>query len=292
LAAPIVWSDPEPHPESSTFVFADLAGFTALTEAHGDDEAIEIALQFVDRVRKLLPDYRAEEVKAIGDELMIRVEDPVRAVQLGRRIVDELAFHCSPPVRVGMHTGAATRLNGDWYGATVNLASRVVDAAKPGEVLFTAATRRELEGRDGFAIEERGTRRFKHVVDPVPVYEALAAGGEAKRLEIDPVCRMAVDPDRAASSRKRLGLSYYFCSQDCREKFDAGPKSYIATTAGARAARIGFLINLSAFLIVGGVHLASWVARDFTADSPGMFILFWAWAVALVFHYRTVRRVL
>jgi adenylate cyclase len=278
--------------DSSTFVFADLAGFTALTEAHGDQEAIDIAVRFADRVRALLPDYGAEEVKSIGDELMIRVEDPVGAVKLGIRIVDELAFHGSPPVRVGMHSGSATRLGGDWYGATVNLASRVVDAARPGEVLITAETRREVEGRDGLEIEERGTRRFKHVVEPIPVFEALAAGGRTRRLEIDPVCRMAVDPSRAASSRRRLGLTYYFCSADCREKFDAAPKSYIATTAGARTARMGFLINLSAFVTVGAVHLASWAARGFTADSPGMFVLFSVWAAALVFHYRTVRRVL
>ena len=278
--------------ESSTFVFADLAGFTALTEAHGDQEAIDIAVRFADRVRELLPDYGAEEVKSIGDELMIRVEDPVGAVNFGIRIVDELAFHGSPPVRVGMHSGSATRLGGDWYGGTVNLASRVVDAARPGEVLITAETRRQVQGRDGIEIEERGTRRFKHVVEPIAVYEALAAGGRSRRLEIDPVCRMAVDPSRAASSRRRLGLSYYFCSADCREKFDAGPKGYIATTAGARAARMGFLINLSAFVIVGAVHLISWAARGFTADSPGMFALFSVWAAALVFHYRTVRRVL
>jgi class 3 adenylate cyclase len=278
--------------ESSTFVFADLAGFTALTEAHGDQEAIDIAVRFADRVRELLPDYGAEEVKSIGDELMIRVEDPVGAVNLGIRIVDELAFHGSPPVRVGMHSGSATRLGSDWYGGTVNLASRVVDAARPGEVLITAETRRQVQGRDGIEIEERGTRRFKHVVEPIAVYEALAAGGRSRRLEIDPVCRMAVDPSRAASSRRRLGLSYYFCSADCREKFDADPKGHIATTAGARAARMGFLINLSAFVIVGAVHLISWAARGFTADSPGMFALFSVWAAALVFHYRTVRRVL
>ena len=278
--------------ESSTFVFADLAGFTALTEAHGDEEAIEIAVRFTDRVRGFLPEYGAKEVKSIGDELMIRAEDPVGAVQLGIRIVDELAFHGSPPVRVGVHSGSATRLGEDWYGATVNLASRVVDAARPGQVLITAETMRAVQGRDGLETQERGARRFKHVVEPVPVFEALATGAEAKNLEIDPVCRMAVDPGRAASSRRRLGLSYYFCSPECREKFDAEPKGYIATTAGARAARMGFLINLSAFVIVGAVHLISWAARGFTADSPGMFVLFSVWAAALVFHYRTVRRVL
>ncbi|HZA90202.1 MAG TPA: hypothetical protein VE401_08200 [Solirubrobacterales bacterium] len=40
-----------------TFLFADLAGFTALTEAHGDEEAAELAAEFCTRVRRLLPDH-------------------------------------------------------------------------------------------------------------------------------------------------------------------------------------------------------------------------------------------
>ncbi len=284
--------DAESNRGFSTFVFADLAGFTALTEAHGDEEAIAIATGFTDRVRRLLPRYDAEEIKAIGDELMIRVEDPANAVHLGMTIVDELAFHGSPPVRVGMHSGPATQLNGDWYGGTVNLASRVVDAAKPGEVLLTAETRNQLDGGDAIAIEERGSRYFRHLVDPIPVFEALAPGGRAKGLEIDPVCRMAVDPERAAASRHRRGLHYFFCSEKCLRKFDAGPRRYIATTPGARAARKGFLINLAAFLAVGGAHLIVWAGRGFTGASPSMLVLFAAWGIALLLHYRLVRSVL
>ena len=278
--------------ESSTFVFADLAGFTALTEAHGDEEAIEIAVQFVDRVRGLLSEYRAEEVKTIGDELMIRVGDPVNAVHLGMRIVDELAFHRSPPVRVGMHSGPATQRDGDWFGATVNLASRVVDAAKPGEVLLTSETLRELDARDGIAIEERGSRYFKHIVEPVPVFEARTEGGVAKRLEIDPVCRMAVDPARAAARRRRLGLEYFFCSDECARAFAREPRQYIATTQAARIARKGFLINLGAFLVVGGAHLVGLLLPDQGHPNPGMVLLFVAWAALLVFHFRSVRSVL
>lgn len=129
--------DVEPQPKESIFLFADLAGFTALTEAHGDASAAMIAGDFTAGVRKILGDFSAEEVKTIGDEVMIRVIDPDTAVRLGTRIVDDLAFHGSPPIRVGMHSGPAVSREGDWFGATVNLASRVADAAKPGEVLIT-----------------------------------------------------------------------------------------------------------------------------------------------------------
>jgi adenylate cyclase len=279
--------------EYNTFVFADLAGFTALTEAHGDAEATEIAADFAARVREMLPDYDAEEVKTIGDEVMIRVADPAQAVRLGMRIVDELAFHGSPPVRVGMHSGSAIRRDGDWFGSTVNLASRVADAAKPGQVLLTGETRRQAGQGAGFEIEARGAKYFKHLPDRVPVYIAIGTGSGGRSLEIDPVCRMAVDPSRASSTRKRRGIPYAFCSEECRRKFDASPNRYTATTRAARAARRGFLINLSVFLVVGTVHLASWVGGSHGQGSPPpMLFLFIAWAVVLGFHYRAVRGVL
>ena len=70
-------------------------------------------------------------MKTIGDEVMIRVDEPVNAVRLGIRIADELAFHGSPPVRVGMHSGPAVARDGDWFGATVNLASWVTRRPSP-----------------------------------------------------------------------------------------------------------------------------------------------------------------
>jgi adenylate cyclase len=66
-----------------TFLFADLAGFTALTEAMGDEEAADLAAGFCSAVRELFPARGAEEVKAIGDALMVRLDDAGEAVRLG-----------------------------------------------------------------------------------------------------------------------------------------------------------------------------------------------------------------
>jgi adenylate cyclase len=113
----------------------------------------------------------------------------------------------------------------------------VVGAAKPGEVLISEATRTQVGGASGFQLRDRGTKRFKHVVEPMPVYRAVPEPGEAKELEIDPVCRMAVDPARAASAKRRRGFTYFFCSDECREAFDEKPLRYIATTPAGRVAR-------------------------------------------------------
>lgn len=128
--------------EAATFVFADLAGYTALTEAHGDEHAADVAEAFCERMRALLSDYDAQEVKTVGDALLVRVPDADQAIHLAARLVSDSGVKDrSLGVRVGMHTGTAVQRGEDWFGTAVNVASRVADAARPGELLMTLATR-------------------------------------------------------------------------------------------------------------------------------------------------------
>jgi Adenylate and Guanylate cyclase catalytic domain len=127
---------------AQTFLFADLSGFTALTEAHGDEQAADLVGGFCVAVRQLLGAHQAQEVKTIGDALMLRSGDAAAAIQLGMCIMHDVgAQHGFPLVRVGMHTGPAVEREGDWFGATVNLAGRLSAAASGGDALLTATTR-------------------------------------------------------------------------------------------------------------------------------------------------------
>jgi class 3 adenylate cyclase/YHS domain-containing protein len=231
-------STPRPTPTddarstaTSTFVFADLAGYTALTEAHGDEHAADEAAAFVGAVRQLLTDYDAEEVKAIGDALLLRVAQPVDAVHLAARIIGDLCERDrSLGVRVGMHTGTAVRRGDDWFGSAVNVASRVADLACSGEVLMTAATREAVAGAllPG-QLRARGAHELKNLRDPVSIFE-LAPEGEHRdpALPVDPVCRMVVDPSAAAQRATHDGITYYFCSEECAGAFRDGPEHYAA----------------------------------------------------------------
>lgn len=179
-----------------TFLFADLAGFTALTEVHGDELAADLAERFCDSVCELLPGYGAERIKSIGDGLMLRLTDPDRGVRLAVRIVTEFgATRGFPSVRIGLHTGAAIVRGGDWFGATVNLAARVGDLAAEREVLMTRATRDAVVwGNPLTELRPRGCRRLKNIRDPVELFAAVidtrdAAAGHPR----DPVCLMGVD---------------------------------------------------------------------------------------------------
>jgi adenylate cyclase len=117
--------------------FADLAGYTRLTEEAGEVEAMDVVERFVESVEVTLPDD-ARIIKTIGDEVMVVSADPsalvdwavgFQALNAGRR----------PTPRIGIHVGHALYRDGDYYGSAVNLAARVGARAAGGEVLVTDA---------------------------------------------------------------------------------------------------------------------------------------------------------
>ena len=217
------------EPQAQTFVFADLAGYTALTEAHGDYQAAEVVADFCRTVRALLEHHGATEVKTIGDAVMLHATDAADAVCMGRCIVDELGTrHAFPNVRVGIHTGPAVERGGDWFGSAVNIASRVTGAAEEREILVTAATRHAAAGDlEDIEFVAAGQRRLKNVTEPVEVYRAVPAGADERvAWPVDPVCRMAIDPDRAVATVPHGGREYTFCSEECYDAFMRNPALY------------------------------------------------------------------
>ncbi len=152
-----------------TFLFADLVGFTALAESEGDERALEVVLALQRRVRALLPEYRAEEVKVLGDGVMLRCGDPADAVRLGLRLIDRHEG-VLPPVRVGIHTGPAVSNAGDWYGTTVNLAARLCAVAPGGEVMVSEVTRRAAGGLGRVDWGRRELHWLSNVAKPIPAY--------------------------------------------------------------------------------------------------------------------------
>src|SRR5215211_5937548 len=212
-----------------TFLFADLSGFTALTEAHGDEQAADLVAGFCVAVRGLLAAHQAQEVKSIGDALMLRTGDAGAAIRLGLCIVQDVgARHGFPLVRVGMHTGSAVERGGDWFGATVNLAARVSALAGGQEVLLTEATRDAAGKTAGIEFRHRGLQHFRHVNRRVEVYRAAREGEMSEGLLIDPVCQMAVDSGQSAGTLCYEGVEYHFCSLDCIQAFAAAPADYAA----------------------------------------------------------------
>jgi adenylate cyclase len=217
-----------PDAASATFLFADIAGFTALTEAHGDEDAAKLVADFSDAVKSELPAFGGAQIKTIGDALMLRIADPGQAVLLGLRIVhDVLSGHGAPAVRVGLHHGPAIERDGDYIGAAVNLAARVSAAATGGEVLLTARTATLAPNLSDVLYQSRGRQALRNIRDPVELVAAVRQGHtSAGGLVIDPVCSMAVDPDRAAGRLIYDDTTYFFCTLTCAGAFAQAPQGF------------------------------------------------------------------
>lgn len=219
----------ETAPNSSTFVFADIAGYTALTEAHGDADAADLAATFCREVSEVARASDGEVIKTIGDAVMVRHSDPSQAVLLGLTAAhDVMAGHGFPAVRVGMHHGPAVERESDWFGATVNLAARVAAVAAGGEVLVTDAVRDGAEQLEGVEFESRGEHRMRNVTLPVPLFAALPDARSSEDHHIDPVCRMLVAEGREAGTLRHRDERYCFCSHDCARQFLRDPDAYTA----------------------------------------------------------------
>ena len=161
------------HP-TPTFVFADLVGYTALTEQRGDRAAAFVADEFRRAMAALSRRHGAWQVKSMGDGVMIWAPDSAQAIALAATVVAELGTRSDLlPVRVGAHTGPAVMFGEDWYGGAVNLAARLAREARPNEVLLSGDTRSAAVGRSGWPLEARGELRLRGLTDPVPVWRLL-----------------------------------------------------------------------------------------------------------------------
>jgi adenylate cyclase len=114
--------------------FADLAGYTRLTEEEGELEAVDAVERFVEAVETTLPDD-VRVIKTIGDAVMIVGSDPAALTDWAVGF-QQLYVNTALP-RIGIHCGNAIYRDGDYYGRDVNIASRVATRAAGGEVLVT-----------------------------------------------------------------------------------------------------------------------------------------------------------
>lgn len=148
--------------------FADLAGYTRLTEEAGEEEAVGAVERFVEAVENTLPED-ARVIKTIGDEVMVVGSDPAALVDWAvgfQQLMTE-----RPLPRIGVHYGETMYRDGDYYGRAVNLAARVAARAAGGEVVVTRpivdAAGRTLE------FERIGEVRLKGFADATELFLAL-----------------------------------------------------------------------------------------------------------------------
>ena len=154
--------------------FLDLAGYTRLTEEQGDQAAAELAGTLAVLVERSSRAHGGTPVKWLGDGVMLYFRRPAEAVEAALGMVGEVPEAGLPPAHVGVAAGPVVVQGGDYFGRTVNLASRVAARADAGQVLVTA-TVAEAPSPDGVVYADLGAFELKGFAAPVRVLEARRA---------------------------------------------------------------------------------------------------------------------
>lgn len=146
-----------------TICFADLVEFTSLGEEIAPEELGQVVGHFEDLATSVVA-APVRLVKTIGDAVMLVSPEARSLVGAALDLVDAAAAEGDqfPVLRAGIATGPALPQSGDFYGRSVNLASRITGIARPGSVLLDTPTR-EAAGEDRFTYSFAGERRLKGI---------------------------------------------------------------------------------------------------------------------------------
>jgi adenylate cyclase len=117
--------------------FLDISGYTRLTEERGDEAAAELAGRLSRLVQQTAERHRGKVVRWLGDGVMIYFREPGQGVLAALQMMGEVTDAGLPPAHVGLHAGPVVFQGGDYFGRTVNIAARIADYARPGELLVS-----------------------------------------------------------------------------------------------------------------------------------------------------------
>jgi adenylate cyclase len=151
--------------------FLDITGYTRLTEERGDEAAADLAARLASLVRRSALEHGGTPVKWLGDGVMFYFREPAAAVLAAVEMVEVVERRGLPPAHVGIHAGPVIFQEGDYFGRTVNLAARIAEYARPGEVLVS---REVVDAADGGPVTftDTGPVELKGVPGPLHLYSA------------------------------------------------------------------------------------------------------------------------
>jgi adenylate cyclase len=155
--------------------FLDLTGYTRMTEERGDEAAAELATRLATLVRGSSREHGGQPVKWLGDGVMFYFPAPGDGVMAALDMVEGVAAEALPPARVGIHAGPVVFQEGDYFGRTVNVAARITEYARPGEVLVSQEVV-DAADLDGVASTAIGRIELKGVSEPLSLYSVRRLG--------------------------------------------------------------------------------------------------------------------
>jgi adenylate cyclase len=208
-------------------LMADLTGYTAMTDVHGGASAYKVVKRYMEIVDKALYG-EARVIQRVGDQVVI-ISDQALDIAITAQRLNAISHeeHHFLSIHAGIHAGLIFEENGNLFGSTINIASRIMNLANRGQVLCSSAFADNLQGHPEISFKPVGKHKLKNVMSEIDIVE-LCVTSTAPALYIDPVCHMLVDPDKGNHVLQFQDKTFHFCGQHCMDLFKASPLSYAA----------------------------------------------------------------
>ncbi len=201
-------------------MMADLSGYTAMTEVHGPHSAVSIIDKYLAIVKKsLVGSCHLHE--RVGDEMVI-VANSAEDLAYTATFMFEHAYEENRflPLHAGLHYGPIVKKDGDYFGSTINTASRITSVAEKGRIVCSAEFVNQLPEGHPYVVKNKGVHQFKNLMKPVELFEmSCCIEYMSRKYVIDPVCHMLIKTPATALQFQHNEEDHYFCSMSCLEMY-------------------------------------------------------------------------
>ena len=177
IAGPRGWGKPPGLGERilTTLLFTDIVDSTPLAQRLGDARWKDILASYFMTTRLQLDRFRGHMIATTGDGVLANFDSPARAIRCAQSLVN--AFESLElQIRAGVHTGEVEVSSDNVRGLTVHIAARVMEMARPGQILVSD-TSRQLASGSGLNFDDLGEHQLKGVADPWRLFSVAWAEG-------------------------------------------------------------------------------------------------------------------
>jgi adenylate cyclase len=161
----------------ATILFADVAGYSRLMRVDEEQTLVDLSAHLAELVAPIVERFHGRIVKTVGDGVLVEfgsaVEAMRSAIELQRGMIErnaDMPENRRQSFRIGLHLGDIIVTDGDVFGDTVNVASRLQGLAAPGSIVLSASVYDQVRDKLSLPFRALGRRALKNIDRPVDAY--------------------------------------------------------------------------------------------------------------------------
>jgi class 3 adenylate cyclase/YHS domain-containing protein len=205
-------------------LMADLTGYTAMTDVHGGASAAKVVHKYMQLVDQSLFGS-TQVVQRIGDQVVMMSDEPLDIIITAKKLLGRTHEHHFLSVHIGIHYGSILIENGNFFGSTINIASRIMNLANRSQVLCSSAYVNKLPADADVKFVPFGRHKLKNVLKEIEIFEL--SNFQSNLFYTDPVCHMLIDPGKENHITTYHNQTFHFCSSHCLTIFNSSPEAFV-----------------------------------------------------------------